>query len=132
MDNGERFPIIWESFYLPFSSILSLTMIDNLNVINSNFKFVKEWNYVCEFENLNLWLNFVVSKSLRMDEYVWNKLRQIKVNLKVKMKRFNSKLFYCLLYLIPTVLSSGDAGNKGSIFYLIQLGAWHLNCEASS
>ena len=48
------------------------------------------------------------------------------------MERFNSKLFYCLLYLIPTVLSSGDAGNKGSICYLYQLGAWHLNCEASS
>ena len=48
------------------------------------------------------------------------------------MERFNSKLFYCMLYLNPTVLSSGDAGNRGSICYLHQLGVWHLNCEASS
>ena len=56
-----------------FQLYLKLDVIDNLNLINSNFKYLKKWNYAYECENLNLWLNFVVNKSLRMDEYVLQK-----------------------------------------------------------
>ena len=104
----------------------------------SKIYYFEEWNYVYEFENLNMWLIFVVNKSLRLDEYViccaialWNKLRWIKVNFEVKMKRFNSKLFYCLLYLIPTVLFSEDAGNS-SICYLQEWGVGSMTSKLRS
>ena len=67
-----------------------------------------------------MWLIFVV-----------NKLRWIKVNFEVKMKRFNSKLFYCLLYLIPTVLFSEDAGNS-SICYLQEWGVGSMTSKLRS
>jgi len=48
------------------------------------------------------------------------------------MERFNSKRFYCLLYLIPTVLFSGDAGNRGSICYLQQWGVGSMTSKLRS